>query len=95
MSTNAKPAREHGRSAIIARLIQQADAEQQQRLVTEGDRLPVSIRLATSVRGALTRLEAREGLSATDVIARLLTRSAAERNQSCADEDLDEDEGES
>jgi hypothetical protein len=91
-SKNAKPARERGRSAIIASLIQQADAEQQERSVTEGRRLQVSIRLPASVRGALTRLEAREGLSATDVIERLLARLAAERQQSSADEDLDEDE---
>jgi predicted RNA-binding protein YlxR (DUF448 family) len=91
-SKNAKPARERGRSAIIASLIQQADAEQQERSFAEGPGRPVSVSLPASVRDALTRLEARQGRSATKVIELMLARSAAERQQPSADEDLEEDE---
>ena len=88
---NAKPAREHGRSAIIAGLIQQADAEQEERSFAEARGRPVSVRLPAPVRTVLRRLEACEGRSATKVIELLLARSTAARRQSSADEDLDED----
>jgi hypothetical protein len=91
-SKNAKPARERGRSAIIASLIKQADAEQQEQSFANGSVRAVGIRLPESVRSALTRLKAREGRSASEVIELLLVRSASEKRQSSADEDLYEDE---
>jgi hypothetical protein len=89
-SKNAKPARERGRSAIIASLIK--DAEQQEQSFANGSVRVVGIRLPESVRSALTRLKGREGRSASEVIELLLVKSASEKRQSSADEDLYEDE---
>jgi|HubBroStandDraft_4_1064222.scaffolds.fasta_scaffold596645_2 hypothetical protein len=91
-SRNAKPARERGRSAIIASLIKQADAEQQEQSFASGSVRAVSIRLPESVHSALTRLKAREGRSASEVIELLLVRSASEKRQLSTDEDLYENE---